>query len=97
MYHIRNHRRISNRSHGNHIPYATHMCYTYIPPSNTTIRPVHSTTCRNSHAVVAADTDQEIIANIQTVSFSVQLLDLGTLSFQDSTAVQTTYNVYNIH
>ena len=40
--------------------------------------------------VVKADTDQDINANIQTVSFSVLVLDLGTLSFQDSTAVQTT-------
>ena len=57
------------------------------------VRIYHSTTCRNNHAVEKADTDQEIVANVQTVSFTVQLLDLGTLPFQDSTAVQTTCNL----
>ena len=28
-----------NQTTGYHIPYAIHMCYTYTPPSNTTIRP----------------------------------------------------------
>ena len=85
----------------NHSPLAFQFAvstYYFIHQHNSQqVQPYHSTTCRNNDAVVAADTDQEIIANIQTVSFSVQLLDLGTLSFQDSTAVQTTCNVYNIH